>query len=742
MFLPTEVLFVAKPKAPNNDHDINQYSETSNIEDELIIFTPPIPFQFVSNSSSTSFSSSPYTSTHKHYYQQAVLVTGINGKKLTSSNPSIVAKAAKKLEVKNLNFMEEIALANRPQNANVAPDDENPELNLTNSHMKISALNGCFVKGKNKIIRFLVCDMIGRLNAFDYDVQKSKTEILRSNIPLGKLCKTNSQNKADKSRIADIENAKFHLKIKKKKNDEWICLPELGIKIDTNCSYGQIFIVAACNEVQGKSKICWYSVDSLDLLCEYYISAKPVPFPAPNLNKYNSPADMDPPVLLALEPVTTCSPDSAVALSLAVRLKSSGVHVHVQVVQLLVESQSTQKSENCVQASKNQNPEIFFSLSKPHLLYDVPHKPSQPKDLLQQIDLFANPNQPYSFIYSAVNESFTYDLKSFNTEFDTSTIGAYRLLLAQGKFDEADTHIIDAAKKEPKIGNYASETVHASEVALWQLLSVLENNTGISTSPESKNMVKDCLRRLASGAVSGGRVGVQYLLDASKLVSSRAARSCDGISILNNDWREMRREDYKNDSDCTNELKIQDFRTALSGMRTTITGVLKVVPLTFSSTLAEEIKKIDEHLLALKMIEEVLTINVNEEIISSNLILTHPLASVVSPKDLYRTLISIGALTVAESVRRSSLNLNISHEFVASCVMDIPLTLDPRIYAGWLIDTITRLSLNHPLCIEIQHWAFQAADVFDVENSVENVVDGLSSSLVLLEVSILYNELE
>jgi len=665
-------------KRPNKDEGSN---------DALIIFTPSFPFQYQSNSSTGSIAPiSPSLQNHKN--SDPLLVTGINGGDLASSHSSVVTSAAQNLTVNALQFE--------------LTSDSGSDRSIVYGANKIlvAAINGLFLKN-GRLIRFMICDTKGQLHVHDYDIKLNNATAIESFLPI--------------TREAQIDSTQI----------EWKCLPQLGIKIDTHCNVSPFFVVSACNELIGRSKICWYDVNTLDLLCEYDVTSTPTPIPMPLVHDKIT-NNNDPPVLLGVEPVSTCSSGSSVAISIALKPKSSEIDVVLHIVQLLVKA--------CTPSSDFSNGDFQKCyILNPHLLYNISHKPVGSQDFLQQINLVSIRNEPYSFKYTVVNDSSSQECKVFMLSSILSQVGSYRLLLAMNRFEQADSLLVNLEKEndnneiEP-----LSKFIHSSETALWNLRFLLEKYGMKFDTKDTAALAKDCLRRLGHGAVTGGDIGIQYLLHSARLISSWTWRSNFDKFEHSRDNPEENKDDADR-SDSIHTVRVNEFKNALIGMKTAMSNVLNAIPSMYTKVVENEMTKLADRISVLEVIEEVLIFQSDHKKLVPDLYLNAPISLAASIEDLYRRLITDGFLTVSERIRQLSRKSTISNEFAASCVEKIPLFINPKSYSEWLSDIVSRLSLHHPVFHRIKIWVCRAADEFDSNQELFGE-DGLSMSIILLKV--------
>lgn len=785
-FFAAQVQFVSK--LPNTEISFTENCDDNQC-DAAVIFTPPPPSSCANIA--TPASNNTYTSynVHQEQYQDPIIVSGLDGLSLTSSNQNEVLLAAQKMSIDVLSFEREqttsTTTTDSPLSTNNNEDAKNqsfssntisssifPQKMAAVSNEKVSTMCSYFITPN--LIRFLICNQKGQLFVYDYDLLDKTSSLVKSNLLIS---------------LEDVEDTVRNIE----EGEEWLCLQEAGIKVDTYCTSAPllVFVVTKTSSRTNSNdnkmsryyrnnkrlktlhkhksdiKVCWMNALTLDLLCEYSLSSTS-PLNGDSLsrpldeNHYDDVQQHQQDnnkthIILALEPLPTCSSSTASAVCIALGKQTSsqqpslsnGVEFHV--IQVLVSS-----AEEVNHITK---------LSSPHLLYRIPYQTQlqHKQQLLRKesnvlcLDIAAVENSEYSFTYTVVvgnEESSTehQQLKRFRPS--SPLVGAFRLLLAKEKYEEA-FELISAQRHSNSNLKYDSiESMHVSEVAVWQLRSVLYNTNNDNDEEDKTLAARDCLKRLVSGTVSGGEIGLRCLLTASHIVSTWATNRATNVNQT------------------STQPQIIELRKALSGILSAIEKAMEVVPTKFIPVLKLERQKLKNQIFTVNILKEVFQQHyqqhsdnnnkkTHDEVIhldsqqtthhqSDRITLVLPLAKALSsPADLYRTLIAHGHLKVAEYVRKSTKNnvqysfdqKSISHEFMVLCVLDLPLSLDPRSYSVWLKDLL--LGLNpfnqQKLLREIRCWACHCANVFDRRNKTfstsEGEEDGLSSSIVLLKVS-------
>ena len=500
----------------------------------------------------------------------------------------------------------------------------------------IGALNGIFIG--TDMIRFLACCTDGKLMSYDYSLTDKNVYSSQSVL---------------------LQNS---------------CIDyEVGVKVDTNCEICDLFVVTGTSS--SNKTINWISVSNLDITCEYSIS---------NRGK-NKSSDV-----LALEPIQSCCAQSAIAVAVAIQETTSSdeSNISIRIIQAIIERNDTYGE------SSPETDQIL--ISKSHTVCNIPIY--QGYAINYDGISIANVNGKYSFKYIIANDESSQECNEFLTSKTTGPqiAGKFRMLLAQGLFDEADNFIVLNA--DNLSDDY--ETIHSSEVALWRLKDLLSQ--GNVSSKGNISTAQECLKRLASAAVTGGDVGVCNLLNASKSVSTWP------VTQENNE------EDIP---------YIGEFSLALNVLSKTLANAIKSAPTNHVASLEDEKSKIDLQIETIRVLEEVLFTD------NSKVMIKLPYSAVHTPVELYQLLISQANFSGAERARRLERGRSITIHGIAESVSLVPKTINPMLYRNWLENfVIAGLSVNHQLLNMIHVWACQIADEFD-ENG-----QGLRMSIVILQV--------
>ena len=564
-------------------------------------------------------------------YINIILVSGIDGTRLNSTDPAEMAAAASKMSIDALDLT-------IPKAAHTEEEEDCIIADEGTDDSRVVSLGGCFVG--DRTVRFLALDGAGGLSAHDYDT-KSKEASLVSPTSTSAV-------------VADI-NASLG-----RGDERWKVDESLGICVDGAHS---LFLVAATQN--SSAKICYYSASSLAMQAEYMLEA-------------------DQPKLYAMAPISSCAGDVAAA---AIAFKPSALDANGCIVVLQT---------------------VIDGDGDPCMVFKVPIVPQLEQDIrwidvalaTTGIDSTSNDARHYSFHYKVSYNSGIGECMTFCGDAG-DVVGRFRRYLAKGSYDEADALLASAGASSATKGEYG--TIHGSEVALQRFKHIIDS--GNVTSEENMTEAKECLRRLSSGAVTGGDRGVKCLLDASSALLGWPS------AMLST-----------NPEEC---ILTRDYRIAISAMSATVAGAMKATPPAHLPSLRAEKMRLDSKLLAIRCVEHA----AGEEHVQVDLML----ANAASPADVFRSLVLEGSWVAAEKVRRSEFAQSITPEHMASAVVGLPATIDPRSYCSWLEKAIIPgLSINHPILAAIRYWACRVADAFDDDGGDNEL--GLDSAITLLKV--------
>jgi uncharacterized protein YciU (UPF0263 family) len=383
---------------------------------------------------------------------------------------------------------------------------------------------------------------------------------------------------------------------------------------------------------------------------------------------------------LAFEPVTSYCNESALSVAVAMQDSASGF---IQVLQVV--SQETMG---------------LAVLSGPHEVYRIPIQPQQQhaQSSLQGIDLQAL-DPPYSFRFRTRFGSDHVECGEFVTR-DDNVIGKIRCLIQREEYDEVES-IILAANDDTIEDSFAS--FHSSELALRRLERLLSGGS-LASSDLHMERARDCLRRLVVGAVSSS--GQQHLVEAADVVLLWPTNN----SVSNN-----------------TRPSVAQFSVALTAMISAMNAALETQSTHLLSSMETKKHELEDRLSAMNCISALVQ--------TSDVTLGPPFLATKSPSDVFCVLTEGGLFSVAEKFWRSEWGRHLSPETLASCILGLTPTQDPRSYATLLLEAVMpQLSITHEAIPLIRAWACRCADAFD-EDERNDELD-LGASIFLLKVSL------
>jgi hypothetical protein len=569
-------------------------------------------------------------------YINIILVSGIDGARLNSSDPAEMATAAGKMSI------DALELTIPPAPSSVSNEDDNHILvDEGRDANHVASLGGCFVG--DRTVRFLALDGAGGLSAHDYDTKSKKATIV--------------------SPASSLNASLGH------GDEKWTVDDSIGIRADG--THGLFLVPAIRNS---SAKICYYGASTLTLQAEYIL-------------------DAEQPKIYAMGPISSCEHDVA-ATAIAFKPTASDANGCIVIVQTVIDCDS----DPCVVFKVPIVPQLDQEIR----WIDVSMADDR-NDSGSNSSIDSKDARHYMFVCKVSYNSGIGECMAFCGDAG-DVVGRFRRFLAKGNYDEADALLASAGTSSATKGEFG--TIHGSEVALQRFKHIVGG--GNVTLEENMTEAKECLRRLSSGAVTGGDRGVKCLLSASSALLGWP------LTMLS--------------ANPSVQIFARDYRIAVSAMAATVAGAMKATPPAHLPSLRAEKWRLDSKLLAICCAEQVAS-GANED----HAIVDPMLADAASPADIFRSLVLKGSWVAAEKVRRSEFAQSITPEHMASALIGLPATVDPRSYCSWLEKSIIPgLSINHPLLAAIRYWACHVADAFDDNSDNEEL--GLDSAITLLQV--------
>jgi hypothetical protein len=413
------------------------------------------------------------------------------------------------------------------------------------------------------------------------------------------------------------------------------------------------------------TKICWLDLLHLNMACDYII-------PQTGTKR---------PRVVTMEPVESCSKDSSMAIAIATKPAVDSPQVDISIIQVLVEDTMG-----------------LAVVTHPHELYKIPM--NHAVQSLAIAPLLSTPAGPYSFLCKSCQGKENHACHVFasrSQKQDGAVIGSLRLFLERELFDQAHELVVETGAQILVDDPYAH--FHPSEIALRRLELLLQQGT--VSSGRSIEQSRDCLRQLATGAVSENENGQGALLKAAETILKwPAANSYQNPTIL-------------------------EVVMALSAFVSTLSKVIDAITPSQATTFKDKRAQLEERLSAMKYLESIVedskTMRVNAKF-----------AGIRSSEELFACLVESSYFLSAEQMWRSHLRPKLTTDAMVSSMLGVSPTVNPRGYASLLQEIIfPSLTINHELLPPLLAWSCQTADTFDEEGAKSQSLD---ESIFLLEI--------
>jgi hypothetical protein len=537
-----------------------------------------------------------------------ILVSNAQGERLNHSNATIVAEAARSMQIHPFSLEGTL---------------------YTGDTRDLLAMTGCYLNDSS--IRLIACDGNGKLVAWDYDTQQRKAHFVQDGIELI------SDN--------DVE-----------------CHIDFDVGLCTRAYKTASFVLCtALIHESAMPNLFWFDPIQLRTACRFEFTAE-MTLPASSVK------------VLSVAPVESHQSDDAIAVVVAIKSTIDGNSIgKFHVVQALI----GENNEMPVLL----HPHIVYTLCAPETTIAVSMSP------LPTVDV--ETNSPYSFrckVWQSGNSSCVF--KEFLPDIRTSrSIGAIRSLLRRGQFDAADEIVANIGSDALIDDEYAD--FYPSEIALHSLRHSLN-----AKNPDAIGNARSCLRRLASGAVSGNDKGVGLFLESVDVV----VRSASGFSL-------------------------EQYNEGLRTLATSIQTVSQRSPTEHLSKLRSKEKSVAEHIVALEFLAKA----------SPMYPLSTPFANIRSPIQLYDAFVRERKFSLAECLCHSNLQSLLAVEDMVLPMLQIDAQVDPREYASLLRDVvIPNLTIGDELFSGLELWSCRVAEGLD-DRAEENL--DLEAAILLLQVS-------
>lgn len=439
--------------------------------------------------------------------------------------------------------------------------------------------------------------------------------------------------------------------------DDWMVDYDVGFALQQQGTRNY-FVCGAWSE--SSTAVVWFDPDSLQVACHYRIPKKSLARPK----------------VTAVQALQSCCEDTALAVAVAVKVASEAPVI--QVVQVLVEDTFG-----------------LTVLSTPHVVYTVPvEETALSLTLAPVVAVEGGREVPYAFTFQLIGRDQNNCAFRAFLPLSDAAIGQIRLLLEKGQYDQAD-ELIAATGVDPLTSDKEA-LFHPSEVALKRMENLIGKPQEWD-NPETVEQAQDCLRRLAAGAVSGNKRGLESLLEI-----------VDRVLCIPSD------------------PSLRAMIAMLSAVTATIQGVLRALPLSKTRNLEAKRTAFQDRLTAMNLVYS-----------AKSLTLAVPLRTIRSPNHLFAILIRERHFAAAEQLWRSELRASLTAEVLVSSLVQLDALVDPTDYLGLLSEVVLpSLAINHELLPPLRAWSCRTADALDDRDTGRN---GLEAAIQLLEVSIAFN---
>jgi hypothetical protein len=536
-----------------------------------------------------------------------ILVSNVQGERLNHSNATIVAEAARSMQIHPFSLEGTL---------------------YTGDTRDLLAMTGCYLNESS--IRLIACDGNGKLVAWDYDTQQRQAHFVQDGIALI--------------------------------SDDVACHIDFDVGLFTRAYKTASFVLCtALIHEPATPNLFWFDPIQLRTACRYEFTVE-MTLPESSVK------------VLSVAPVESHQSDDAIAAVVATKTTVDGTSIgKFHVVQALI-------GENDGM-SILLHPHIVYTLSAPETTIAV--------SMTSLPTLCTETNSPYSFrckVWQSGDSSCVF--KEFLPDTRTSrSIGAIRSFLRRGQFDAADEIVANVGSAALINDEYAD--FYPSEIALHSLTHSLT-----AKNPDAIENARSCLRRLASGAVSGNDKGIGLFLESVDVV----IHSASGFSF-------------------------EQYNTGLRTLATSIQTVSQRSPPEHLSKLRSKEKSVADHIIALEFVAQA----------SPTYPLSTPFANIRSPIQLYDAFVQERKFSLAECLCHSSLHSLLTSDDMVLPLLQIDAEVDPREYAPLLRDVvIPNLTISDELFYRLELWSCRVAEGLDDRADVN--LD-LEAAILLLQVS-------
>lgn len=468
------------------------------------------------------------------------------------------------------------------------------------------------------------------------------------------------------------------LQVDQDDNTSWEIDLEVGLRVHVVES--AMFLVLSLY-AGSRTKICWINLQDLKVSCEYLISPPLTSKIAGSSNKRAR--------ILALEPVQACSPDQALAIALGLRFPvddKTDPHLETRLIQVVVKTDHVSE---------------IATVENPHLVYTIP----VPSSVQSMSVARTAQDSPYSFLCKTWSGD-NYECHVFTTPMSSGvSVGSVRLLCAREEFQKAQDLLIQSQDDTLVQDPFAS--FHSSEITVKRLDRVLD--AGSLSTPDAMLTSQSCLQQLVQGALSENSVAKRALLR----VANRILHWPNTVALQNPPF-------------------LQEIVVVLEGMIAAMSRVASVFERGSSSVVfSTTTLALKERLQVIQQLQAIL----QEDGTAPNTArMSSAFENVLTFQDLFATLVKQGYFDAAEKLALSKRRVNLTAESMASSILDISSTVNPRTYSYLLTEIIfPSLSIGHELLPPLLAWSCKMADAYDNAHASIGNQNTLEDAIFLLE---------
>lgn len=425
---------------------------------------------------------------------------------------------------------------------------------------------------------------------------------------------------------------------------EWTLDYDVGIR--TQKSGTRSFFVFSAYSSDEAAAIFWFDPFEMKTICQYAVVQQP--------------AGTSRSKVVAIEPFDQKKNSETLHLAVATKVQSKTSSGYIQIIQIL----------------SNAN-----ALSKPHLMFTIPITTS-----FSTISLTTT-SRPFGVRFILHGSSESTFAEFVPCEESSVAIGKIRVAVQKGEYDLADELLGSGGVEDLLQDKFAG--FHPSEIALSRLRTTLTKNNIFSA--------KECLRRLAMGAVSNYADGIPFFVEAVNfLVSSTYA------------------------------CNLRVYLSGLNDILYSLESVINAINIEDSALLVEKQSEITEKRLAIQFLVSVP--DIEQEWDATGI----PCQRVCSVAQLFTLFVKKYRFDLATQLYESEFRSELSNNMLVTPFLTLGVDVPPRKYLPFLKQNVLpNLTSNNDLLMKLRLWVCRVADDFDDQATIS---DGLQASIVLLKV--------